>query len=119
MIEQYESKGRIEVAPSVLITIARLTALKVEGVRKFAAPPAEVLKLFRRATRQDGIVLSQHDGKLIFDVYVLLDPHVNVMDTSRQVQSAIKEAIDKMVGVPVEAINIHVEDVLYVQGDTA
>lgn len=119
MSESYESNGRIEVAPGVLTSIARLTALKVEGVRKLATPPAEVMSLFRRATRQDGIVLSQHDGNLVFDVYVFMDPHVSVMETSRRLQSAIMEAIDKMVGVPVDAVNVHVEDVLYVQGDTA
>ena len=119
MSEQVESSGRIEVAPSVLTSIARMTALKVDGVRRLTNPPAEVLRLFRRATRQDGMVLSQQDDGLVFDLYVLMDPHVNVMATSRKVQAAIVEAIDKMVGVPVAAVNIHVEDVVYVQGDTA
>ena len=119
MSEYKESNGRIEVAPNVLTSIARMTALKIEGVNKLTNPPAEVMRLFRRATRHDGMVLSQEAEGLVFDLYVLMDPHVNVMETSRKLQSAIVEAIDKMVGVTVAAVNIHVEDVVYVQGDTA
>jgi len=35
------------------------------------------------------------------------------METSHQLQEAVVEAIDTMVGVPVDAVNIHVEDVIY------
>jgi uncharacterized alkaline shock family protein YloU len=48
-----------------------------------------------------------------------MDPHVNVLETSKQVQAAVVEAIDKMVGLPVVAVNVHVEDVVYALDETA
>lgn len=48
-----------------------------------------------------------------------MQPHVDIMKTSRDLQAAVAEAIDKMVGLPVEAVNVHVEDVIYAQGDAA
>jgi uncharacterized alkaline shock family protein YloU len=48
-----------------------------------------------------------------------MDPHVNVRETSQKLQTAIIEAIDKMVGIPVDTVNIHVEDVVYNIGETA
>lgn len=117
--EQTESIGRIEVAPEVLTTIARHVTLGVEGVNKMAPVPADMTRLFRRAVRDEGILLDYMDGKLSFDIYVLMDPHVNVRDTSRDIQEAIIEAIDKMVGIDVEAVNVHVEDIVYKLNETA
>jgi uncharacterized alkaline shock family protein YloU len=44
-------------------------------------------------------------------------PHVNLMETSRRIQDAVSEAIDTMVGVPVDAVNVFVEDVHYSKGE--
>ncbi len=115
MSEQRQSMGRIEVAPEVLITIARETVLSIEGVREMAPIPSDVTNLFRRATRHDGIVLSFEDNRLAFDIYLLVDPGVNVRRCSETAQAAVREAMDKMVGIPVRAVNIHVEDVVFGQ----
>jgi uncharacterized alkaline shock family protein YloU len=109
------SIGRIEVAPEALHTIARLAALAVDGVTKVAAVPANVGRLFRRSTGHDGVILDFSGGKLRFDVYLYMSPNVNMLETSRRVQAAVVEAIDKMVGLPVEWVNVHVEDVVYTQ----
>jgi uncharacterized alkaline shock family protein YloU len=42
-----------------------------------------------------------------------------VRKTSQRLQTAIIEAIDKMVGIPVDRVNIHVEDVVYDIGEAA
>jgi uncharacterized alkaline shock family protein YloU len=103
MNDYEESIGRIEVAPEVLLTIVRQEVLSVEGVNRMAPIPAEVSHLFRRASRQEGVVLDYSDNHLAFDVYVYMEPDVNLRETSRAIQVAVIEAIDKMVGVPVEA----------------
>lgn len=117
MEDQKVSNGRIEVAPEVLTTIARFAALEVEGVSKMATVPADVSRFFRRAVRHDGIMLDYSDDKLQFDIYVMMYPNVNVLEASREVQAAVVEAIDKMVGLPVNVVNVHVEDVVYAQGE--
>ena len=113
--QQTESIGRIEVAPDVLVMIAYFAAQRVEGVAKMAAVPADAARLFRRHTRYDGVVLDFSDDRVRFDIYVIMAPEVNIMEASLALQTAVVEAIDTMVGLPVEAVNIHVEDVIYVQ----
>lgn len=112
--EQNQSSGRIEVAPEVLTTIARLTAIRVDGISRLVSAPAEVGHLFRRSTRQEGVVLRWSDDSLSFDIYVVMEPNV-AWSTSRNLQRAIIEAIDTMVGIPVTAVNVHVEDVVFAQ----
>ena len=117
--ESLESIGRIEVAPEVIITIVRKEVLGIKGVWKMAPLPAEVGHLFRRATRHNGVILDYTDNRLRLDIYVYMKPDVNLRETSHAIQVAVVEAIDKMVGVPVEKVNVHVEDVVYQQGQTA
>ncbi len=115
MSEQTESIGRIEVAPDVLAMIAFFATQRVEGVAKMATIPADAARLFRRHSRHDGIILDLSDDKVRFDIYVIMAPDVNIMETSHALQTAVIEAIDTMVGLPVDAVNVHVEDVIYVQ----
>lgn len=119
MTEHTPSIGRIEVAPEVLLTIVRKVVLDVKGVREMASIPADVASFFRRSPRHDGIVLHHKDNHLTFDIYLNMTPNVNLRETSRAVQVAVVEAIDKMVGIPVDAVNVHVEDVVYTHGQTA
>jgi len=44
-------------------------------------------------------------------------PHVNLLEASRAIQNAVSEAIDTMVGIPVDAVNVFVEDVHYDKGE--
>jgi uncharacterized alkaline shock family protein YloU len=57
MSEENEPIGRIEVAPEVLIMIARFATLDVEGVSKLGNVPAEKGRRFRRLVGDDGISL--------------------------------------------------------------
>ena len=111
-----ESIGRIEVAPEVLATIVHYATLRVDGVAEMASVPTDAGRFFRRGgTRHNGVLLNLADGKVSFDIYVMMNPEVNIMETSQTLQTAVSEAIDTMVGIPVEAVNVHVEDVIYVQ----
>ncbi|MCA9961715.1 MAG: Asp23/Gls24 family envelope stress response protein [Chloroflexota bacterium] len=113
--QQEVSLGRIEVAPEVLTTIAHFATTRMEGIQRMAAVPADVARLFRRSIQHDGILLNLSEDKVKFDIYVIMNPNVNIMETSRALQAAVVEAIDTMVGIPVDAVNIHVEDVVYSQ----
>ncbi len=117
MSERHESIGRIEVAPEVLVTIARFAVEGVEGVGQLAQVPADIARLFQRGLRQDGVLLDLSENKVRFNIYVIMSPHVNLLETSRAVQTAVTEAIDTMVGIPVAAVNVFVEDVHYTKGE--
>lgn len=117
MSERKESIGRIEVAPEVLATIAYFAALRVEGVSEMAPIPPHIARMFRRATRQDGVVLDLSDNKVKFNIYLIMEPQASVLETSRKVQAAVAESIHTLVGVPVDTVNVHVEDVLFKQGE--
>lgn len=105
--------GRIEVAPNILLAIAETYILATDSVIQFADPPAADLRRHNRRLRKDGILLTMDENRVIFDIYVIMDANVNIMETSRRLQSAVVESVNQMSGVRVNAVNIHIEDVAY------
>ena len=105
--------GKTTIAPGVLATIIKLTALQVEGVSRLAQLPSSVNTLFSR-NREDGVDITvEEDGSVYADLYLVLNDKVNIREISIQVQDEVSEAISKMVGMDVGSINVHIEDIDY------
>jgi uncharacterized alkaline shock family protein YloU len=112
MAEEYRSPGKTTLAPEVLLTIARMSALAVEGVSRMAPVPGGFDRLFRQGT-DNGVQLNVEDGLVYLDLYLVLKSNVNVREVSRNVQAQVARAISEMVGMEVGHINIHIDDIDY------
>ncbi len=112
MVDEHRSPGKTTLAPGVLLTIASISAAKVEGVDRLASVPGGVDRLFRRGP-EDGVQITVEDGIVYVDLYLVLKKDVNVRAVSRNVQEQVARAISEMVGMEVGHVNIHVEDIDY------
>ncbi|MCW5878028.1 MAG: Asp23/Gls24 family envelope stress response protein [Anaerolineales bacterium] len=94
------------VAPDVLQSIARLTALEVPGVYAMLAHGA--------GRRSDQGVRVQIEGNRVeMDLFLILESGVNLRQVGHEVQAAVTRAIDEMLGMQPGRINIHIEDIYY------
>lgn len=109
--------GKTTIALEVLVTIARLTSLSVDGVSHMAPGPSEMNRIFKRGA-SEGVKISVEDNMVYADLYVILKNDYNVRDVSHNIQSKVSRAISEMVGMDVGKINIHVEDIEVNQSDT-
>jgi uncharacterized alkaline shock family protein YloU len=98
--------GKITIAPEVLETIARLTALAVPGVVRLSTPPG-----VQRLLGQDGVRIEVVQDRVCADVYVVTRQDVNMLNIGHQIQNEITRAIHDIVGMKVESVNVHIEDV--------
>ena len=107
---QHQSKTTI--APDVLITIARLSALSVPGVSHMAQVTGGVNRLFKRGIH-DGVRIEVKDNVIVANLYLVLHKDVNIREVSRNVQSQVARALQEMVGMDVGEVQIHIEDIDY------
>ncbi len=112
MNDQTRTPGKTTIAPDVLVNIAKLTTLSVEGVSKMATPHASVNRLFRRGT-QEGVLISVENNTVYTELYVVIARDYNVRDVCRTIQHQVARAISEMVGMDVGKVNVHVEDIDY------
>ena len=103
---------RVTVAPEVLITIAKLTALGVPGVRKVAPVSGSVNRLFKKGTG-DGVRIEVEDNTIYIELHLILNQDVNIREVSRNVQKNVARAIEEMAGMDVGYVNINIENIDY------
>ena len=115
MTGQYTT-GKTTLTPNVLLTIARMAAVEVEGVNGMAPIRAGVPNL--RAHGKDGVNIVMEDDNVFVNMYLTLDGDVNIRDVSRNVQHAVARAIEEMTGLVVGQVNIHIEDVIFENGES-
>jgi uncharacterized alkaline shock family protein YloU len=102
--------GKTTIAPDVLVSIAQLAALSVEGVSHLSSVPREVNTLFKRGL-SEGVDITVEDNFVYADLYVVLNRDVNIRETSHNIQNSVARSISEMVGMEVGKVNIHVEDI--------
>jgi uncharacterized alkaline shock family protein YloU len=106
----YESPGRVTIAPGVLVTIARLTTLSVPGVTRMV--PRGIPALLRHGWNE-GVLLEVEGGRVRFDLFIVADANANLRQVGQKIQAEVARATRDMVGMDVEAINVHIQDVAY------
>ena len=110
--------GKTTVAPEVLIEIARMATLKVEGVNTMAPVSGGVNRFFRRGI-VDGVRINIDEDIVYIDLYIILNSDVNIRDISRSVQQKVTRAITEMVGMSVAEVNINIENIAYTNEEEA
>jgi uncharacterized alkaline shock family protein YloU len=111
-------QGKTTIAPEVLVTIARLSALGTPGVARTSPAPGGVNRLLRRDA-EDGVRIDVKDHSVTVDLYLVIEHDQNVRAVSRAAQAAVARAIAEMVGMEVVAINVHIEDIAYPEQEAA
>jgi uncharacterized alkaline shock family protein YloU len=101
-----ESNGTITIAPNVLNTIARLTTLNVEGVARLGASG-------RLLRANEGVLVEVIDRRVKADIYILLKPDANMFEVGQKLQHEVARSIKEIVGMDVESVNVHIQDVDY------
>lgn len=111
--DEDSSQGTTTIAPDVLLTIAQLTTLNVNGVSRLGHVQTPVNQLLKRTQKREGVSIEVLEDLVNVDMYVILKNDVNVRDVSHNIQHEVARAISEMVGMTVGRVNIHIEDIDY------
>ena len=103
--------GTVRIAPGVLVTIVQSSTLAVDGVIRMGdTSSASLSRIFSR-DENGGVKSEVLDGKVRADLYIIVDKAANMAQVGKQVQADVSRAIRLMVGMPVEQINVYIQNV--------
>ena len=102
--------GKTTISPEVLVSIALLATLSVDGVQRMTSVPRDMKTLFKKGL-EDGVGITVEDNAVFTDIYVILKNGVNVRDVSHQIQNQVSRSISEMIGMEIGRVNVHVEDI--------
>jgi len=107
-----ENLGTIRIAPGVLATIARLTALSVPGVSRLSPAPLHgVGSLWGGHSTNAGVRVDLVDDAVVIDIYLVAKADASMLPLGREVQARVTRAVHDMVGMPVRAVNVFIRDI--------
>jgi uncharacterized alkaline shock family protein YloU len=107
---EVQYRGRIEVSPAAIASIANEAVLTCYGVvgtvpKGLASGIANVLS--RDSKR--GIDVRIEDGHIIIDVYVIIEYGTRIAAVALSVMNVVKFSVERALGISVAEINVHVE----------
>jgi len=106
-----ENSGLVMISPQVLTTIVRQATLNVPGVVSMS-PGISFNRLLRRDKGREGVRVAVEEGTVSIDLFIIVEPQVNMFRLGQEIQREVTRAIQDLVGMPVREVNVHIEDVI-------
>lgn len=101
--------GEVMIADDVIATIAGLAATEVEGVSAIQGNVTnELVGKLGMKNLSKGIRIKVEEDGVSVDLSILMCYGYSIPKTCKEVQEKVKNAIENMVGLSVEVINVHI-----------
>ena len=106
--------GTTRVANEVVASIAAFAALQVHGVHAMYHPSGQNFdRIVRRSHAHRGVRVEMIDDALRLSLYVVMELGGNVPAVGAEVQQRVADAIDRMLALRVEEVNVFVSEVAF------
>jgi uncharacterized alkaline shock family protein YloU len=108
--------GRITISPEAIAQIVGRVAAECYGVvgMSLRAPgPARdrVTRLLPKGKPTRGIVVRNEEGAVALELYVVVEYGLNLAEVAATVRSRVAYELERLTGLPVAAVEVHIEDV--------
>jgi len=103
-------RGRIEVSPAAVATIANHAVLNSYGVvgmssKNLVNGLAQVL----RPDSKRGVEVYIDEDQIVIDLYVVIEYGVRIAMVAKNIIQSVKFSVEKAMGVPITSVNVHVQ----------
>lgn len=105
--------GHIHVSPQAIATLASLAVMGSYGVvgmtnKNLAGDLAEILQ---KESWRRGVEVHFNGDQIVIDLYVILEYGLRLSEVAHNIMSAVKYSVERALGVPVGAVNVHIQSV--------
>lgn len=106
-------QGTIEVAPRAIASLVAHAVTRSYGVIGMA--PARLRdyagQVLRKEDQHRGIDVHIGKGKITIDIYIVVAYGTRISEVAQQVIATVSYTLERSLGMPVAAINVHVQGV--------
>ncbi|HJW84978.1 MAG TPA: Asp23/Gls24 family envelope stress response protein [Anaerolineae bacterium] len=102
--------GQIEISPTAIATIAAQSVTQAYGVVGLATK--NLADSVARALSGDthrGVIVTVNGDRIEIDLYVIIEYGTRIAAVAASVQNLVRFNVEKALGVPVTAVNVHVQ----------
>lgn len=106
-----ETLGVVRIAPQVLSTIVTNAALEIPGVARMAQPQDQWMRWLGRDVPHQGVSLTVKENTVSADLYLVVEMGADVVSVGTAVQEEVAAALEHIVGMQVQEVNVYIQDV--------
>lgn len=109
----HDPSGKIEVSPKAISHLASRAAQRSYGVVGLASKNARpgLAELLRRDELNKGVEVSFNDGRVVVNLFVILEYGTRISEVARNIMSSVKFALESSLGVEVIQVNVTVQGI--------
>ena len=113
--EQEEPIGNIKISVDVVTTIAGIAAAEIEGVSNMYSSFVDEFaqRLGAKKSGSQGVRVEMNGDTAGIDLYIVVDYGVKIPELAWSIQENVKKKIEKMTGLGVSYVNIHIEGISF------
>ncbi|WP_173916522.1 Asp23/Gls24 family envelope stress response protein [Halobacillus sp. Marseille-Q1614] len=111
--------GLITISNDVISTIAGGAAVECYGIVGMASKNQlrdGLAEMLRKDNFSKGVVVRQEDEQIHIDMYIIVSYGTKISEVAHNVQSQVKYALNKNVGLSVNSVNIFIQGVRVANG---
>lgn len=101
--------SELKISDDVIITVTRLAALEVRGVAGLAGE----VNVFSKIKNNPPIKVSMVGDVAAIDVKIKVSGNAKVFQVAQEVQTAVKENVQTMTGIPVAQVNVIISGAVF------
>jgi uncharacterized alkaline shock family protein YloU len=111
----FSPRGKIEVLPNAIHTIAVQATCSCYGVLGMALPRLRngQAVLLPPERGNQGVRITILDDQLTIDIYVALEYGLRISEIARNIMNRVKFSLEKMLSTPVTQVNINVQGLIH------
>ena len=104
--------GSVIFSPDVVATIAGIAALKVDGIAGMSGGITDgIVQILGFKNFKKGVKAEVNDMEAVINLTVVVKYDTNIKAACEEVQKNVKEAVETMTGLHINAVNIAVQGV--------
>ncbi|MGD2206811.1 MAG: Asp23/Gls24 family envelope stress response protein [Anaerolineae bacterium] len=106
------SLGKVEVSATAIASLASQAVLECYGVVGMATKDlaSGIVEILQPTSHRRGVQVHIASDRIGVDLYVVIEYGTRIATVARNIQSTVKYTLEKALGVPVAAVNVHVQD---------
>lgn len=117
--EKVEIASNLNISEDVIGVIAGLAASEVEGIAGMQVGFVDGINQIFGSNKKytKGVKIELNGKKVTIDIFVNVKYGVRIPDVAWAAQTAVKNSVENMTGLEVEAVNINVQDIIFEKED--
>ncbi|MCJ1783152.1 Asp23/Gls24 family envelope stress response protein [Mammaliicoccus sciuri] len=112
--------GSIDISNDVIATLAGGAAVECYGIVGMASKHQVrdgIAEILGRDNYTKGVIVSQNEGVLDVDMYIIVSYGTKISEIANNVQSAVKYTLEQSLNLKVNAVNIYIQGVRVINDD--